>query len=575
MVLPPCYVEQVLRGLHNDMGHPSKDRTLSLLRDRCFWPGMTSDTDSWISNCGRCIRRKSKTDVRAPLVNISSTYPLELVCLDYLTLEPSKGNISNVLVITDHLTRFAVAIPTRNQTAKTTADALYNDFIVKYGIPARLHADQGANFESSVIKELCEIMVIKKSRTSVYHASGNGMTERFNRTLISMLGTLEADQKKNWKQYIAPLVQAYNCIKHESTGFSPYMLLFGREPRLPVDLAFCIDSGTNDKPSYTEYVQDLQKQLREAFEIANKNADLSRKKQKANYDLKARAAKLEVGDRVLVKILAHDGKHKLADKWADEIYVVTEQPNLNIPVYKVKQEDGNGSEKTLHRNHLLHLGNKLQEKIDCHKNPIPKPKIGKPCLKKNSLTKPTNKAPEIEVRDQDIDQDEELVVVTTTTDSSNTVDDSSSVSADNTPIDTDVSEILSESRDDQMTDGDAHESDHGEELTNASAATEDFSSVDRTEEVDSILEPETEVAASADLSSVNEDKIDIAPILPEPVVRRSGRTRRKPAWQESGDYCLGITKQSLMLQSLLSSGACSNLDNRVISAVVRGISESL
>lgn len=580
LVLPPCYVEQVLRGLHNDMGHPSKDRTLSLLRDRFFWPGMTSDTDSWISNCGRCIRRKSKTDVRAPLVNISSTYPLELVCLDYLTLEPSKGNISNVLVITDHFTRFAVAIPTRNQTAKTTADALYNDFIVKYGIPARLHADQGANFESSVIKELCEIMGIKKSRTSVYHASGNGMTERFNRTLISMLGTLETDQKKNWKQYIAPLVQAYNCIKHESTGFSPYMLLFGREPRLPVDLAFGIDSGTNDKPSYTEYVQDLQKQLREAFEIANKNADLSRKKQKANYDLKARAAKLEVGDRVLVKILAHDGKHKLADKWANEIYVVTEQPNLNIPVYKVKQEDGNGSEKTLHRNHLLHLGNKLQEKIDCHKNPFPKPKIGKPCLKKNSLTKSTNtkenKALENEVRDQDIDQDEEeLVVVTTTTDSSNTVDDSSSVSVDNTPIDTDVSEILSESRDDQMTDGDAHESDHGEELTNVSAATEDFSSVDRTEEVDSILEPETEVAASADLSSVNEDKIDIAPILPEPVVRRSGRTRRKPAWQESGDYCLGITKQSLMLQSLLSSGACSNLDNRVISAVVRGISESL
>ena len=167
-------------------------------------------------------------------------------------------NHQNVtFVITDHFTRFAVATPTRNQTAKTTADALYNGFIVRYGIPARLHSDQGANFESQIIKELCEVMGINKSRTTPYHASGNGMTERFNRTLISMLGTLDIEKKKNWKQYIAPLVQAYNCIKHESTGFSPYMLLFGREPRLPVDLAFGINTRS-EETSYTDYVSAKQ-----------------------------------------------------------------------------------------------------------------------------------------------------------------------------------------------------------------------------------------------------------------------------------------------------------------------------
>lgn len=198
LVLPFCYIEKVLMGLHNNKGHPSKDRTMSLLRDRFFWPGMTSDTEQWVSNCEICMKRKSKTDVRATLVNISTSYPLGFVCLDYLTLETSKRNISNVLVITDHFTRFAVAIPTRNQTAKTTAEALYNDFIVKYGIPAHLHADEGANFESSIIKELCEIMKIDKSRTSINHAAGNGITERpgFNRTLISMLGTLETEKKK-------------------------------------------------------------------------------------------------------------------------------------------------------------------------------------------------------------------------------------------------------------------------------------------------------------------------------------------------------------------------------------------
>ena len=129
-------------------------------------------------------------------------------------------------------------IPTKNQTAKTTADVLYREFIVRYGIPARLQSDQATNFGSQLIKVLCDLMGIKKRRTTPYHAAGNGMTERFNRTLISMRGTLEEDKKKNWKQFLAPLVHAYNCIRHESTGYSPYQLLFGREPRLPVDIAF-------------------------------------------------------------------------------------------------------------------------------------------------------------------------------------------------------------------------------------------------------------------------------------------------------------------------------------------------
>ena len=335
------------RVTHNDMGHPCKDRTMSLLRERFFWPGMFSDTESWIANCERCIRRKSKTNVRAPLVNITTTYPLELVCLDYLTLEPSKGNISNILVITDHFTRFAVAIPTKNQTAKTTADVLYNEFIVRYGVMARLHSDQGANFESSIIQELCKIMGIEKSRTTPYHAAGNGMTERFNRTLISMLGTLEVEQKKDWKKYVAPLVHAYNCIKHESTGFSPYLLLFGREPKLPIDVAFGLDKEVPNSQSYSEYVTDLQNRIKESFEVVNRNANKAREKQKAYYDLKARAAKLELGDRVLVKVLAFDGKHKIADKWSEDVFIVIEQPNIEIPIYKVRRENGSDGEKFL------------------------------------------------------------------------------------------------------------------------------------------------------------------------------------------------------------------------------------
>ena len=101
-----------------------------------------------------------------------------------------------------------------------------------------LHADQGANFESKVIRALCQLLRVEKSRTTPFHPMGNGSCERMNQTLISMLGTLPGRRKKDWTPYIGMLVLAYNSTKCDSTGFSPYFLMFGREPRLPVDNMF-------------------------------------------------------------------------------------------------------------------------------------------------------------------------------------------------------------------------------------------------------------------------------------------------------------------------------------------------
>ena len=360
LVLPLCFVDEVLKMLHNNSGHPGRDRTLSLLRDRFYWPKMYQDVEDWISNCPRCIRKKTPDCKRVPLVNIKTTQPLELVCMDFLTLESSKGGYQHILVITDHFTRFAQAIPTRNMTAKTTADALLNGFIVHYGIPKKLHADQGANFESRLIKELCSIMGCDKSRTTPYHPMGNGMTERYNRTLLGMLGTLEPHQKADWKTHVAPLVHAYNCTRHESTNFSPYSLMFGRDPNLPVDLKFGLSDDHPSEP-LTKYVDNLRQRMKESFDLATSNADRARKKQKGYYDLKSRPADLEIDDRVLVKKLAFgEGKHKLSDRWEEEVYRVIKRPNEDIPVFVLEGEKS-GRKRTLHRNLLLPLGNRLKE----------------------------------------------------------------------------------------------------------------------------------------------------------------------------------------------------------------------
>ena len=233
----------------------------------------------------------------AELVNIISTQPMELVCIDILFLERSKGGHENILVITDHFTRYSQAFPTRNQLVKTTTKILFENFIVHYGFPARLHSDQGRNFESSVIKELCNIAGVVKLRTTPYHPMGNGMVERFKQTLLEMLGTLEDNKKQDWKSYVAPLVHSYNATKHDSTGYSPLFLMFGRHPCLAVDAYLGLQSSDQPISSKEHYATKLKKRLNFAYKIAAQEAEKNAQRHKKCYDVKVREATLDIGDR--------------------------------------------------------------------------------------------------------------------------------------------------------------------------------------------------------------------------------------------------------------------------------------
>lgn len=353
LVLPFVYRDLALTGYHDDAGHQGRDRTTYLIKSRFYWPGMDRDIELKVQNCPRCICRKTPSRSSAELVNIHTTQPMELVCMDYLSLETSKGGYENILVITDHFTRFAQAFPTRNQTAKTTAKTLFENFIVHYGFPARLHSDQGRNFESQVIKELCEIASVDRSRTTPYHPMGNGMTERFNRTLLGMLGTLNDEQKQDWKSYVAPLVHAYNATRHESTGFAPHFLMFGRFPRLAVDAFLGIKPLGESAKTASSYISKLKSRLSFAYKTAAKQAQKRAHQSKERYDLKVRESAVQPGDIVLIKNVSLRGKQKLADRWNRQPYLVIDQPNKDIPVFAVKKEHGRGKPKLLHRNLLL------------------------------------------------------------------------------------------------------------------------------------------------------------------------------------------------------------------------------
>ncbi len=123
LVLPEVVRPLVLQKLHDDMGHLEIERTLDLVRSRFYWPRISLEVERKIKTCERCVRRKTPPNKAAPLVNICTTRPMELVCMDFLSKEPDSRNKKDVLVITDHFTKYTVAIPTKDQKAVTVARA--------------------------------------------------------------------------------------------------------------------------------------------------------------------------------------------------------------------------------------------------------------------------------------------------------------------------------------------------------------------------------------------------------------------------------------------------------------------
>ncbi len=149
------------------MGHLGPERVLHLARDRFYWPRMQSDMEHYVKNICRCIKQKPpRLKTRAPLQPIITSSPFELVSIDFIHLEKSSGGYEYILVIVDHFTRYAQAYPTRNKTVKTVAEKLYNDYILRFGFPAKTHHNQGGKFENRLLERLEQLCSVNHHFTT-------------------------------------------------------------------------------------------------------------------------------------------------------------------------------------------------------------------------------------------------------------------------------------------------------------------------------------------------------------------------------------------------------------------------
>ena len=209
-------------------------------------------------------------------------------------------------------------------------------------------SDQVSEFTGQVISELCDLLGVTKIRTLPYHPQTNSAVERVHQMLRRMIAKMDPEERAKWPLHLGPILIAYNATRSLITGYSPYFLMFGHQPRLPVDLLFPTVRRDENSRTTDEYVTSLYDKLKSALASARDTTLLEAQRQKRLYDCKAGAVELHLGDKVLVKLDAFRGQwQKLKNRWGDALYMVVKRVADGIPAYEVKN-DVNKKRQVLH-----------------------------------------------------------------------------------------------------------------------------------------------------------------------------------------------------------------------------------
>ncbi len=245
---------------HKTAGHFGVNATVARARDRFYWPGMEDDIRKCVVACEVCLAKKTDSGLKQGTHQPRrSGYPMQRVYIDLVgPLSPSPQNNRYLLTIEDSYSRWVAAYPIHNKEATTVARMLVDKYICQWGCPVSIHSDQGKEFTAEVFLETMKTLGIQKTTTPPYNPQSNPV-ERFHRTLHAMMRTMMEREDANWEQYLPTAVFAYNSKVHSSTGFSPYYILMGREPRMPVDLLVRLPD--EDELPVQDFVKDMRRRF--------------------------------------------------------------------------------------------------------------------------------------------------------------------------------------------------------------------------------------------------------------------------------------------------------------------------
>src|SRR6218665_441189 len=304
LIVPSSLRKEMFELTHASFagGHFGIRKSIAQLQRRAYWPGWKEDVRRFCQRCDRCARyRREKPPRQGKLQNPAVGEQMERFGIDITGPHPvsSKGN-KYILTAIDYFSRWAEALPIRNQEAVTVAEALMVNVFSRFGMPRQILTDQGPCFESNLFKELCKLMEIDKIRTTPYRPSGNGMIERFHRTLNMLLGKVVSERQKDWDLHVPYIIAAYPSTEHEATQRTPNFLFLGRENHAPLDLILAQVIGL-ERPIYQdleEYVEKQKEKMDTAYRLVREQLKRTAERRKKAYDLRVRPNKFSQGEWV-------------------------------------------------------------------------------------------------------------------------------------------------------------------------------------------------------------------------------------------------------------------------------------
>jgi transposase InsO family protein len=304
LVIPTVMIESILFQAHGGLlgGHLGYSKTMSILRPRFWWPKMDQSVKNWVSSCLCCQRRKRPRPRAGLTQDIAVGAPFDVIGIDFCGpfRETAAGN-RYVLTVTDFFSRWPILIPVPNQSASVLVDALLRHVVTMHGIPKTIVSDLGKSLTGRIMLRFCKRLGIGKTQTTAYQPTSNGRSERFHGYMDAALTPFVDNHPDSWDKYLHLVEFPYRVAKLSGIGYSPFEMLFGRSPTLPVDLL----TGTakaNEDFDIDEAVYGLEhnRKMAELYKVFAEKDSRYRLKFRQERDKKRFQVYYNPGDMVLL-----------------------------------------------------------------------------------------------------------------------------------------------------------------------------------------------------------------------------------------------------------------------------------